>query len=141
VLDVTLERPWRKRGRRGKNVIKILNQYYKQRNKYKSKPKEYGGRVYHSGMEADQALWLDVMVKDGRLKEVKPQHKLSFNINGKHITTHIVDFLVTLPDGRQKLVEIKGFPTELWRVKMKLAEALYPETEYLVNPNERKLLE
>lgn len=109
-------------------------------NKYRAKKKEYNGRMYASTLEANDALWLDLLVSDGRLKEVKPQHKLSFSINGKHITTHIVDFLVTLPSGKQKFVETKGFATELWRVKWKLAEALYPETPYLVNPTEKILL-
>ena len=121
-------------------MIKNLSGYYRQRNKYKATKKEYNGRMYHSKMEANDAMWLDVMLKDGRLKAVKPQHKLSFEVNGKHITTHIVDFLVTLPDDRQKFVETKGFATELWRVKMKLAQALYPDIPYLVNANEKELL-
>ena len=120
-----------------KNQIK---RYYQNPNKYRAKRKEYNGRLYHSGMEADSALWLDLMLSGKKIKEVEPQHKLSFNIDGKHITTHIVDFLITLNDGRQKFVECKGFATELWRVKMKLTEALYPETEYLVNPSEKELL-
>ena len=110
------------------------------KNKYRSNKKEYNGRVYHSKLEAQDALWLDLMVNQKKIKEVKPQHKLIFNVNGKHITTHIVDFLVTLNDGRQKLVETKGFPTDVWRIKMKLAEALFPETPYLVNPSEKELL-
>jgi len=126
--------------RKSAGMIKTWGGYYRQRNKYMAKPKEYKGRQYHSGQEADDAMWLDLMVQDGRLKEVKPQHKIRFEINGKHLWTHIIDFKVTLPDGREKMVETKGFATELWRRNYKLFQALYPDIPYLVNPNEKEVL-
>jgi len=94
-----------------------------------------------SGMEANDAMWLDLLKRQGKIKDVESQHKLRFEVNGKHITTHIVDFLVTLNDGRKKFVETKGMRQEVWRIKWKLTEALYPETPYLINPSERELLD
>lgn len=108
--------------------------------KYRANKKEYNGRIYHSKLEAENALWLDVMLSDRKIKEIKPQHKIILDVNGKHITTHIVDFLVTLNDGRKKFVEIKGFPTDVWKIKAKLTQALFPKTEYLINPSEKQLL-
>ena len=108
--------------------------------KYRAKKKEYNGRMYHSTLEANDALWLDLLLNQKKIKEVRPQFKLILSVNGQRVTTHIPDFLVTLNDGRQKIVETKGFPTETWRIKMKLTQALYPQYEYLVNPTEKQLL-
>lgn len=109
--------------------------------KYRAEGAIYRGRKYDSKRESIDAMWLDSLVQQKKIKEVKPQHKLFLECNGKHITTHIVDFLITMNDGRQKFVETKGFATEVWRLKWKLTEANYPETPYLVNPTEKKVLE
>lgn len=102
--------------------------------------KIYNGRAYHSLREAEEAMWLDSLVKEKRLATVKPQHKIFLTVNGQSVTTHIVDFLVLLPDGREKFVEIKGFATSEWGIKKRLTEACYPDIPYLVNPNEKQLL-
>lgn len=81
------------------------------------------------------------LVKQGKIKEVQEQKRFDFYVNGKKICAHYVDFVVTLCDNRIKAVETKGFPTPVWAIKKKLFEALYPEIPYLVNPNERNLLE
>jgi len=99
----------------------------------------YNGRKYASMREAKDAVKLDTLILMGKIKEVKPQHKLFLSCNGKHITTHIVDFLITLNDGRQKFVETKGFATDVWRLKWKLTEANYPDIPYLVNPKEEEI--
>jgi hypothetical protein len=107
--------------------------------KYGQKRASYKNRMYDSQLERDYAIILDSHLTSKRLTEVEPQHKLRLLVNGKLITTHIVDFLVTLPDGRQKFVEVKGFPTDIWRFKQKLTEALFSETPYLVNPTDKQL--
>jgi hypothetical protein len=117
-----------------------MRHFYTARSKYKNRPKEYNGRFYHSYQEASDALWLDLLLSQKKIKEVKPQFRLVLSVNGKRVTTHIPDFLVTLNDGRQKIVETKGFATELWRIKMKLTQACYPQYDYLVNPTEKELL-
>ena len=115
--------------------------YFQNRgNKYNNKTTVYNGRKYMSRMEAVDAMWLDTLLKENKIKEVEPQHKIFLDMNGKHITTHIVDFLVTLNDGRQKFVETKGMANELWRIKMKMTEASYPDIPYLVNCKENDLL-
>lgn len=107
--------------------------------KYGESRASYNGRLYHSKLERDFAMILDDHLEYKRISEVIPQHKIRLLVNGKLITTHIVDFLVTLPDGRQKFVEVKGFPTDLWVIKRKLTEALFPHIEYLTNPSDKQL--
>ena len=96
--------------------------------------------MYHSRREAGDAIWLDSLFQRGLIKEVIPQYKISIDINGVHITNHFVDFKVTLNDSRVKMVETKGFYTDIWRFKLRLIRAIYPEMVYLVNPNEKQLL-
>jgi len=107
--------------------------------KFNNKKCRYGNRMYHSRLEANSALWLDSLLKQGKILEVKAQHKIPIYVNDKLICNHFVDFLVTLNNGRQKFVETKGFFTETWRLKKKLVEAIYP-VPYLVNPTQEQLL-
>lgn len=109
-------------------------------NKFKAKKTEYGNRTYDSKLEAGFAVWLDSLVKEGKLKSVTPQHKISLDVNGKHIANHFVDFEVVMPSGEVKWVEAKGLPTQTWVMKRRLTEALYPGTPYLTNPSEKELL-
>lgn len=110
------------------------------RNKFNNKHCKYNQRTYHSRREAGDAMWLDSLVKQGKIKQVIPQYKISLDVNYEHITNHYVDFRVELADGRIKFMETKGFPTEVYRLKLKLLRAIYPDMEYLINPDERSLL-
>ena len=40
-----------------------------------------------------------------------------------------MDFKVVLPDESVELIEVKGFPTALWKLKWKLTEALLEELD------------
>lgn len=113
----------------------------KWRSKYKNKKSRYKNRVYHSRREAGDAMWLDSLLKQGLIKEVIPQYRIRFEINGLFMWSHIVDFLVILNDGRKKFCETKGWPTLLWQRNVKMCKVLYPEIKYLTNPGEKELLE
>jgi len=102
--------------------------YQKRQNKYNSKTKEYNGRVYHSIKEAAYARDLDLMIKAKEIKSWKPQVRLSLDVNDYHICNYIVDFEVITSDGTKEYHEVKGFETEVWRLKRKLFEALYDES-------------
>ena len=106
--------------------------YQRSRNKYGAKSKIYNGRSYMSKGEAGYAWELEQRRKNGEIEEIKPQFKLSLDVNGFHICNYYVDFLVILPDGSKELHEYKGFETDLWRLKWKLTEALYGEEYKLV---------
>jgi len=114
--------------------------FYRKKSKYGAIKKKYAGRVYHSKLEASGAMLLDKMKQAGQITDIVPQYKIFLNAYDKHITTHIVDFLITLPNGKKKFVEIKGFPTEIWRLKMKLTQAQHPDIPYLVNPDEKQIM-
>jgi hypothetical protein len=90
------------------------------------------GRDYDSMLEASVARDLDILLKSHQIKAVAPQVRFDlFGKNGARICTHIVDFLVTLNNGTQKVVEPKGEETGEWKLKRKLFLDNYPHIEYI----------
>ena len=93
--------------------------------KYGNYPSIYKGRTYHSKAEATYAMVLDAMIMDNSIKEWTPQFKLKIDVNGQHITNYIVDFWVLTSSGTEELHEVKGYETDVFKIKWKLAKALY----------------
>lgn len=106
--------------------------YQRKGNKYSNTPQTYNGRNYHSKKEAQYAFDLDLLVKAGEVLDWSPQFKLSLDVNGIHICNYFVDFWVLPKGGGEELHEVKGFETDVWRMKWKLVEALYSDKYKLV---------
>jgi len=115
--------------------------YYQQYGKkYKNIRTDYGGYFYASKLEASYARTLDLLKRatdeKQRVANWSRQFKVSFDINGYHITNHYVDFRVEYADGSIELIECKGMETDVWKIKRNLLEALYlhehPEVTYKI---------
>jgi hypothetical protein len=104
----------------------------KRGSKYGNKTTVYGGLKYDSKREAHYAQELELRKKAGEIKEIIPQFRLPLDVNGYHICNYIVDFMVTLSDGEKQLHEVKGWATDIFRLKWKLAEALYGKEYTLI---------
>lgn len=100
--------------------------------KYSAKRTVYGDRRYDSKLEATVAAELDLELRAGTVAKVEPQKTFELRVEGRIVARHRVDFLVTMPDGSQKVVEAKGFATEVWRIKRELFIALFPWIDYEV---------
>jgi len=50
--------------------------------------------------------------------------QVPFHLPGN--TTYRADFLVFYRDGTARVIDVKGFRTEMYKVKKRLVEALYP---------------
>ena len=98
-------------------------------NKYGAKTQIYNGRSYHSKLEAQYAQEFDLRLKAGEIKEVIPQFKIDLTTHGKHICNYYVDFKIIHNDDSIEYVEIKGFETDVWRIKWKMCEAQMNEEE------------
>ena len=98
--------------------------FIKRYNKYKAEKQTFDGRSYHSKKEADYAVQLAWLKKAGEIKEIIPQYKIKIVVNNIFICAYIIDFLVTLPDGRKQYIECKGYETDVWKLKWKLCMAL-----------------
>ena len=103
--------------------------FQKRYNKYSNVKQTYGGRSYHSKKEAAWAMELDKMKLVGEIKEFIPQYKLDLRVNGIHICNYYMDFKVIMSDDSIELHEVKGFETDVWRLKWRLTEALIDEIE------------
>lgn len=95
------------------------------RNKYRSVSSTYNGIQYHSKAEAAYAAELDLRKKAGDIKSWERQVKCSIDVNGYHITNYYIDFVIEHNDGSSEYIEVKGFETEVWRLKRKLFEAIF----------------
>lgn len=93
--------------------------------KYGAKRTEHNGIQYHSKKEAGYAAELDLRLKAKDIESWARQVKIPLDVNGYHITNYMIDFVITHNDGVKEYVEVKGFETEVWRLKWKLFEALY----------------
>ena len=97
------------------------------KNKFGAKKQSYGGRTYDSKLEAEKAISLDWQKKQGEVLEVTPQYKLELCVNGVKVCNYYIDFRVVNADRVVDYIEIKGFPTDLWRLKFALTKALFDE--------------
>lgn len=95
------------------------------RSKYSNKSQTYKGITYHSKKEASFAEELDYRMRAGDIKCWSRQEQISLDVNGYHICNYYIDFVIEHNDGTKEFIEIKGFSTDVWRLKWKLFEALY----------------
>ncbi len=103
--------------------------YAKGKSKYGNSSQVYNERRYDSKREAAYAMDLDLRMKAGEIKEIIPQYKIDLRINGRHIANYYVDFKIILADGSVQFLEVKGFPTDTWKLKWKILEAIKDEIE------------
>jgi hypothetical protein len=108
---------------------KTKDMFEKRRSKYGSTKQTFNGRSYDSILEANYASQLETRKMAGEILEIFPQYKLDLRVNGLHITNYFIDFKVVLSDNSVELIEVKGFETDVWRLKWRLTQALLEEIE------------
>ena len=107
-----------------------MNNYYNV-----SKKQQVGNHIYDSKFEAAYAQELELRVKAKDIKSFDTQVNLDLNVNGCRVCQYRIDFVVHHNDGTTEYVECKGFPTDVWKLKWKLFEALYhdkPKTKLTI---------
>jgi hypothetical protein len=90
------------------------------------------GHIHDSRGEAAYCDILFAKKKAGEIKDYERQKMYDLKVNGVRICGHRVDFVVTHNDGHIEVEEYKGFLTEIWALKHKLFEAIYPKIPYRV---------
>lgn len=113
------------------------NEYMAKQNikksKYKSIKSEMDGHVFDSLKEKQYYVVLLVSKRAGEISnfELQPSFVLQegFRKNGKKYRpiTYKADFKVFNNDGTIEIIDVKGFETEVFKIKMKLFEYKYPE--------------
>ena len=112
-----------------KAKAKFLN---RKPSKYKNQFAKVGNTIYDSKFEARVAEQLQLRKLAGEIKEIEKQFCLRLDVNGQHICKYYVDFRIVLADGSEQFVEAKGFETDVWRVKWKLAMAIYGKEKFVL---------
>lgn len=101
----------------------------RKKSKYNNKTQEYNGLRYDSIKEAQYAEELDWRVKAGEVERWERQVKVDLRVNGVHIANYFCDFKVWLTDGTIQYHEVKGFETDVWRMKWRIFHATLNEIE------------
>ena len=87
------------------------------------------GPKYKSKAEARYAQLLEAQKRDGLITDWKYEAITLRLADGVRYTP---DFLVRLPHGRMRLVEVKGHMREAARVRLRVAAEMYPDFTWLL---------
>ena len=103
------------------------------KSKYNNKKVIVDGIKFDSKKEAEYYCQLKLLKQAGRIKDyrLQPRYELqpAFKKNGKkyRAITYIADFVITNNDGTTEVVDIKGVETQVFKIKKKLFEYMYPD--------------
>ena len=105
---------------------------YQRYNKYKNKKICIDNHIFDSKKESEEYLRLKVLEKQGLIKDLELQKEYllqdKFVINGKtrRKITYRADFsYISTEDDKLHVVDVKGFRTDLYKLKKKLFEYKY----------------
>ena len=140
-----MKRSWIKRG---KSVLKrktplLRSKVFWQKENKLSRYRKYGNKScqcimkhwHDSVLEATHCNKLYAMATRKEIKGYKIQKTFALDVKGEHICDMRVDFWVIGNDGKEYVVESKGFKTEIWRLKWKLFCAIHPKIDYVIWEN------
>lgn len=91
------------------------------------------GIKFDSKKEAEYYCQLKLLKQAGKIKDyrLQPRYELqpAFKKNGKkyRAITYIADFAIINNDGTTEVVDIKGVETQVFKIKKKLFEYMYPD--------------
>lgn len=118
--------------KKNKNVKNIPSKP-KKRSKYNNQKTIVDGTEFDSKKEAEYYCQLKLLKKAGEIKEIglQPRYELQpgFEKNGVKYRpiTYVADFVITNNDGTTEVVDIKGVETQVFKIKQKLFEYMYPD--------------
>ena len=100
-------------------------------NKYHARKTKVDGIVFDSKREAEVYRDLKLQKKAGFVKDF--QRQVTFHlIRPPHGVKYVADFLVTKPDGKQEVWEVKGFETDVFKIKAKFFRKLFPNIPLII---------
>lgn len=102
----------------------------KRGSKFGAKKTVTGGRQYDSKKEAAYSQELELMRLAKQVLEVRPQVTLQLFAYGRKICQYRMDFVVKTADKCFRFDEVKGFETDVWRIKWKLLEANIDQPDF-----------
>jgi hypothetical protein len=100
---------------------KFLN--LRRKSKYHNRPTATGGIIYASKLESKYAQDLEFRKKSGEIRDWERQVRIDLKSHDKHICNYYIDFVVYHNDDTVEYCEVKGYETDVWKMKWKLFEA------------------
>ena len=110
--------------RTGKVQSDTLSSSSSKKNKYGAVRKEVDGHVFHSTAEAKRYIELKRRESLRVISGLEIQPRFPINVDGHHVCDYVADFAYQTSDG-YVVEDVKGFKTEVYRLKKKLVEAIY----------------
>ena len=107
-------------------------------NKYGARKIEIDGHVFPSKRESEYYLLYKDMLKRGEIAklELQPKFTLIPSFKGKDGKTersvcYTADFRLTFPDGRQRVVEVKGYKTRDYVLRRKMFKWFNRDVDFI----------
>lgn len=103
------------------------------KSKYNNQKTMVDGIKFDSKKEAEYYCQLKLLKQAGEIRDIGLQQKYTlqpgFEKNGVKYQpiTYIADFVITNNDGTTEVVDIKGVETQVFKIKKKLFEYMYPD--------------
>ena len=89
--------------------------------KYNAKKVEYKGVVFDSKVECDYYQYLERNLGDGYDRiELQPRYELIPKLDKQRKTEYIADFALFKDDVLVEVIDVKGMPTEVAKLKAKI---------------------
>lgn len=103
------------------------------RSKYGNKPTISNGIKFQSKKEARYYNFLLALQEQGKIHGLKCQIPFTFEINGEplryvdsnRVVKYIADFEYFTSEGERKVVDVKGFKTDIYKLKKALMMAVH----------------
>jgi len=117
--------------------IKRKSKYNVNQTKKGKRNRTYNGKIFDS--ELEMRYYRDIVcvgLKNGIIKECKRQIKYElqpkFSYNNKTILpiNYVADFVITYADGSELVIDTKGLPDAVAKLKKKMFHYKYPEIDY-----------
>ena len=106
---------------RGQNnsLMKVLN-IQDESTKYGNKWVEIDGIKFQSKKEGGYYQFLKAEKLAGRIIDFKMQVPFPIHINNVLICKYYADFVVYYPNGKVNVIDVKGFKTDIYKLKRKM---------------------
>lgn len=102
------------------------NAFGQRRSKYCAKATYLDGKRFASKKEAARYGQLKAMADAGYIKNLNTQVPFEIKINDKKICKYLADFCYEeVATGESVVEDVKGFRTDIYKLKKKLVEAIY----------------
>jgi len=102
----------------------------KRRSKYGNEIVTYEGEVFHSKAELNRWKELKLLEAAKEITELERQPEFPLQIYGEVVCKYVGDFAYK-ERGQPTVEDVKGFPTDVYKLKRKLFEILYKGVKFV----------